>query len=506
MESGVDGETEMLKAIFLPFVSPSHLIPVVDIARIFAMHGVDVTIITTPANAAVFQSSIDRDSNRGHSIRTHVVKFPQIAGLPEGMESINAATPKDMSTKISEGVSMLQGEFRQLFRDMQPDFIVTDMFYPWSVDAAAELGIPRIIYVGGTYMAHCAMDSLERFAPHTNVDSDDHSFLLPGLPHKLEMTRSQIPDRFKVPNHGFAKIMKVVKESEKRSYGSVFKSFYELEGAYEEHYKTVMGTKSWNVGPVSSWVNQDASDKAERGHSKEEQEGKGKEQGWFTWLNSKKQDSVVYVCFGSMNNFPASQLIEIAHGLEDSGHDFVWVVKKIDESQDDGVGVFLEEFEKRVQGSNRGYVIWGWAPQLAILEHPAIGGVVTHCGMNTVLESVDAALPMVTWPLFAEQFFNEKLLVDVLGIGVPVGSKKWRNWNEFGDEIVKREDIAKAIDLLMGGGEENVERRRNVKALSDAAKKAIQPGGSSYNSLKDLIEELKSLKLQKLSCKLETVA
>ncbi|KAK7343359.1 hypothetical protein VNO77_12029 [Canavalia gladiata] len=496
---GVDGETEMLKAIFLPFLSHSRLISAVDMARIFAMQGVDVTIITTPANVAVFQSSIDRDSSRGYSIRTHVVKFPEVAGLPEGMESINAATPKDIVSKIFEGVALFKGQFHQILRDMQPDFIVTDMFYPWSVDTAAELGIPRVVYAGGTYMAFCATDSLEQFAPHTKVDSDSQSFFLPGLPHKLEMTRSQILNRGKESENEFSYTLKAVKESEKRSYGSVFKSFYEFDGAYQEHYKTVRGTKTWSVGPVSAWMNQYASNKDERGYAKEEQ-------GWVTWLDSKKEDSVVYVCFGSMTKLPAAQLVEIAHGLEVCGHDFIWVVKKIEESQDDGVRVFLEEFEKRVQGSNRGYVIWGWAPQRAILEHPAIGGVVTHCGMNTVFECVDAALPMVTWPLFAEQFFNEKLLVDVLGIGVPVGSKKWSNWNEFGDEIVKREDIAKAIGLLMGDGQENLERRRKVKALSDAAKKAIQPGGSSYNSLKGLIQELKSFKLQKLNGKLEAVA
>ena len=79
--------------------------------------------------------------------------------------------------------------------------------------------------------------------------------------------------------------------------------------------------------------------------------------------------------------------------------------------------VFLEEFEKRVQESSKGYLIWGWAPQLVILEHPVTGGVVTHCGINTVFESVIASLPMVTWPIYADQFFNEKLLVDVLRIG-----------------------------------------------------------------------------------------
>ncbi|XP_027367410.1 soyasapogenol B glucuronide galactosyltransferase-like [Abrus precatorius] len=501
----VEGQGDMLRAICLPFISPSHLIPGVEIGRIFAMHGVDVTIITTPANAAVFQSSIDRDSSRGRSIRTHVVKFPQVAGLPEGREMVNADTPKDMATKILEGLHILAGQFQQLFREMKPDFIVTDMFYPWSVDTAAELGIPRLIYVGGTYLAHCAMDSLEQFAPHTKVDSDDESFLLPGLPHKLEMTRWQIPERFKVENHEFSEHMRKAKESEKRSYGSVFKSFYALEGAYEDHYKATTGTKSWSVGPISSWVNQDDADKAGRGLANKQGQEKGNE-GLLTWLDSKKEDSVVYVCFGSMNKFSSAQLVEIAHALEDSGHDFIWVVKKIDEGEDEGVRGFLEEFEKKVQASNRGYLIWGWAPQLLILEHPATGAVVTHCGMNTVIESVDAGLPMVTWPLFAEQFFNEKLLVDVLKIGVPVGVKKWVQWGVFGDEIVKREDIVKAIALLMDSGAEYVEMKKRVKALSVAAKKAIEVGGSSYNNLKDLIEELKSIKLQKDNRKVEAEA
>lgn len=165
----VKGEAEMLKAIFLPFISTSHLIPVVDMARLFAIHGVDVTIITTPANAAVFQSSIDRDSSRGRPIRTHVVKFPQVPGLPEGIETINADTPPLLTMKISEALSILQGQYQELFRVMKPDFIVTDMFYPWSADAAAELGIPRLVYVGASYFSHCAMNCVEEFAPHAKV-------------------------------------------------------------------------------------------------------------------------------------------------------------------------------------------------------------------------------------------------------------------------------------------------------------------------------------------------
>ncbi|KAG4947182.1 hypothetical protein JHK85_043932 [Glycine max] len=495
----VPGEHDhKLKLVSLPFVSTSHLIPVVDIARLFAIHGVDVTIITTTATAAIFQSSIDRDRDRGHAIRTHVVKFPcEQVGLPEGVESFNSNTPRDLVHKIYQGLTILQDQYQQLFHDLQPDFLFTDMFYPWTVDAAAKLGIPRLIYVGGGYLAHSSQNTIEQFLPHTKVDSDTESFLLPGLPHELKMTRLQLPDWLRAPT-GYTYLMNMMKDSERKSYGSLLNTFYELEGDYEEHYKKAMGTKSWSVGPVSFWVNQDALDKADRGHAKEEQ-GEG-EEGWLTWLDSKTENSVLYVSFGSMNKFPTPQLVEIAHALEDSDHDFIWVVRKKGESEDGEGNDFLQEFDKRVKASNKGYLIWGWAPQLLILEHHAIGAVVTHCGWNTIIESVNAGLPMATWPLFAEQFYNEKLLAEVLRIGVPVGAKEWRNWNEFGDEVVKREEIGNAIGVLMGG-EESIEMRRRAKALSDAAKKAIQVGGSSHNNLKELIQELKSLKLQKANHK-----
>jgi soyasapogenol B glucuronide galactosyltransferase len=51
-----------------------------------------------------------------------------------------------------------------------------------------------------------------------------------------------------------------------------------------------------------------------------------------------------------------------------------------------------------------------------------------------------------------------------------------------------------------------LEIRRRAKALSGAAKKAIEFGGSSHTKLKELIEDLKSFKLEKVKNKLEGVA
>ncbi|MED6181500.1 Soyasapogenol B glucuronide galactosyltransferase [Stylosanthes scabra] len=474
----------------------------VDMARAFAMHGgVDVTIITTSGNATIFQSSIDRDSSRGVPIRTHAIKFPALqVDLPVGIETFNADTPLDLSPKIYEGLAILQPEIEKLFEELKADCIVSDMFHPWTVDAAAKLGVPRIVFYAASCLSRCAVHSLEQHGSgHKKVVSDDEKFILEGLPHVLQMSRLQLPDWIKKPN-GYTYLMSMINDSAKRSYGAVFNSFFELEGAYEEHYKEAYGTKCWSLGPVSMWVNKDDSDKIQRGLQEkvlvvDEEE----EEGWLQWLNSKKEGSVLYVSFGSLNKFPSSQLVEIAHALENSGHDFIWVVRKTnnDDEHNKELG-FMEEFEERVRSSNRGYLIWGWAPQLLILENPSIGGMVTHCGWNTVVESMSVGLAMVTWPLFAEHFFNEKLVVDVLRIGVSVGNKEWRNWNEFGIGVVKREEIGRAIEFVMGCGEEGEEMRVRAKAFSVAAKKAIEVGGTSHANVVELIQELRSLKVQRV--------
>jgi predicted esterase YcpF (UPF0227 family) len=105
---------------------------------------------------------------------------------------------------------------------------------------------------------------------------------------------------------------------------------------------------------------------------------------------------------------------------------------------------------------------------------------------------------MIVWPLFAEQFFNEKLLVDVLKIGVPVGAKENKSWNSICVEaMVRREEIAKAVEILMGSGQESKEMRMRAKKFGDAAKRTIEEGGHSYKNLIQLVDELKSLKKSK---------
>lgn len=130
---------------------------------------------------------------------------------------------------------------------------------------------------------------------------------------------------------------------------------------------------------------------------------------------------------------------------------------------------------------------------MLILEHQAIGAFVTHCGWNSILEGVSSGVPMITWPVSAEQFYNEKLVTDILRTGVAVGSKQWASFVDVKKEAsVKREAIEKAVTLVMVGDAAE-EMRSRARTLGEMAKRAVEESGSSFSDLTALIEELRSL-------------
>ncbi|XP_039142851.1 UDP-glycosyltransferase 73B4-like [Dioscorea cayenensis subsp. rotundata] len=152
-----------------------------------------------------------------------------------------------------------------------------------------------------------------------------------------------------------------------------------------------------------------------------------------------------------------------------------------------------EGFEGRINiEGKKGFIIRGWAPQLLILNHKAVGGFMTHCGWNSTLEGVCAGLPMITWPLFAEQFYNERLVVDVLKIGVAVGMKEHVLKTED-RPLIHGIDIERAVSCVMGVGEEAEAMRKRARELGEMAKSAVMEDGSSYTELTQLISELSDL-------------
>ncbi|GAU19889.1 hypothetical protein TSUD_94940 [Trifolium subterraneum] len=379
-----------------------------------------------------------------------------------------------------KATKLLQNPFEKLLLEQHPDCVVSDLFYPWTYDSTVKFEIPRIVFNGSGFFSLCAVECMRLYKPLKNVFSDSETFVIPNLPGEIKMTRLQIPP-FEILKEfeGMAKLILEARESELKSFGAIVNSFYELENVYADYYRKALGRKAWHIGPLFL-CNKDIEEKANRGKLDTIDQ-----HACLKWLNAKKPNSVVYLCFGSMANFSNNQLREIAIGLEASGKNFIWVVRR---SKEDGEEWLPEGFEKKMEG--KGLIIRGWSPQALILEHEAIGAFVTHCGWNSVLEGITAGVPMITWPVAAEQFYNEKLLNEVLKIGAPVGVKKWVGLE--GDSVEWNE-VEKAVKRIMEG-EEALEIKKNVKVLSELAMRALEEGGSSYSDLNVLIEELNLLR------------
>ncbi|CAH1442071.1 unnamed protein product [Lactuca virosa] len=208
---------------------------------------------------------------------------------------------------------LLQKTIEQVIRDLAADCIFSDMFFPWTVDLADELNITRLLIYPSCFLYHSVFHSLKVHKPHENVKSESESFVVPNLPDKITMKRSQVSDHFKFKNL-WGEMIETIQQSEKRSYGLVHNTFYEIEPAYADHMKKIKGTKIWHIGPLFQFFIREGS--SEKKHS------------CLSWLDDQKPKSVIFVCFGSLVKFLEAQITEIALALEEANQPFIWVVRK----------------------------------------------------------------------------------------------------------------------------------------------------------------------------------
>ncbi|KAK1652133.1 hypothetical protein QYE76_069938 [Lolium multiflorum] len=301
------------------------------------------------------------------------------------------------------------------------DAVVFDGVLPWAATAAPELGIPRYAFTGTGCFALSVQRSLLLHTPQDRVASPTEPFLVPGLPDAVRLTRSRLAEAT-LPGADSREFMNRMFDIERATAGWVVNSFAGLEERYMEHYEKDTGKPVFAVGPVCL-VNGDGDDVLERGRGGDT--GAAAEAARvLEWLDRKPARSVVYVCFGSLTRFPREQVAELGMGLADSGANFVWVIG-------DKNAPPLPDVEAAAGG--RGLLVRGWAPQVAVLRHAAVGAFVTHCGWGAVTEAASAGVPVVAWPVFAEHFYNEALVVGVAGTGVSAGAERGYVWG--GEEL-----------------------------------------------------------------------
>lgn len=190
------------------------------------------------------------------------------------------------------------------------------------------------------------------------------------------------------------------------------------------------------------------------------------------WLDTKPNNSVVYISFGSLANLGEEQMEELAFGLLSSSHYFLWVVRGSEE------GKIPNNFVSKI--SDKGLIV-NWCPQLKVLAHGAVGCFMTHCGWNSTLEALCSGVLIVAMPQWTDQPTNSKFIMEVWRAGVRV------KVNESG--VVTREEIGVCLKEVMEG-EKRDELIRNAVKWKELAKEAVDEDGSSDKNIEDLISRL----------------
>ncbi|XP_047335357.1 UDP-glycosyltransferase 86A1-like [Impatiens glandulifera] len=195
------------------------------------------------------------------------------------------------------------------------------------------------------------------------------------------------------------------------------------------------------------------------------------------WLNSKPERSILYISFGSYAHTTKHDIVEIANGLLLSGLGFIWVLRPDIVSSDDTD--FLPE--KFLENVGSGGLVVPWCSQIDVISHPSIGGFLTHCGWNSILESIWCAVPLLCYPLLTDQFTNRKLVVDDWKVGI----------NLCDEEEITKDEVTKKMNTLMDG-KESEETRKEIKRIKTVLEDSLGLNGSSERNLKEFVEKLET--------------
>jgi UDP:flavonoid glycosyltransferase YjiC (YdhE family) len=269
------------------------------------------------------------------------------------------------------------------------------------------------------------------------------------------------------PNDVMIKYMIEIENKCRRGFAIVFNTSNELEGDAMNILDS-MFPSLYTIGPFVSFLNQ-----SPHNHLTSLDSSLWKEDTkCLEWLEPKAPGSVVYVNFGSITVMSPEKLLEFAWGLANSKKPFLWIIRP--DLVIGGSVVLSSEFVNEI--SDRG-LIASWCPQEKVLNHPSIGGFLTHCGWNSTIESICAGVPMLCWPFYGDQLANCRFICNELEIGIEINSD------------VKRKEVKKLVNELMVG-EKGKKMKEKAIELKKKVEEDTRPGGCSYMNLDQVIKNV----------------
>ncbi|KAK1440642.1 hypothetical protein QVD17_06471 [Tagetes erecta] len=448
-----------------------HLVPVLLLGdRLATHHGLDVTILVVTTETSPVESQLLNVSTHLNLIK---IPSPDIS---------NKVYPDD--TMVTQ-LAILMREARPSIRsaisamDRRPHVLIGDLFSSELLPIADEFKLQKYVFVpcSARFVALTMyLHVLDNEVKGQYVDQIK-PLRVPGC---LPVWGQDVPDTMlDRDNRQYHEYVRMGINFTTLSDGVLINTWRDLESIsldalrYNEMLRSVVRVPVYGIGPLTGEVDETGLEGNEV----------------INWLDKQPVESVLFVSFGSGGTPSAEQITELAQGLELSHQKFVWVVRPpakgthngayftsgsgLDKPSDFLPKGFLDRTLKQ------GFVVSLWASQVKILNHESVGGFLTHCGFNSVHESIRGGVPMIAWPLYAEQKLNATLLTEELKVAVR--PMVWPT-----EKVVRREEIEKMVRSLMEG-EEGKMLREKVKLLRESGNEALSMNGSSYKSMCEFI-------------------
>ncbi|KAI3714032.1 hypothetical protein L1987_72622 [Smallanthus sonchifolius] len=443
----------------------SHLIPIVEFAKRLVQHHHISATIFIPTTGTPPKSLVSVLESLPENIHHQFLQPVNVDGLPKDVrvEFVVSFIMQASLSSLRDALSCLKSKTKLVA-------LVFDMFAHASMEVAKEFNLFNFLCCPLSAMALSFTFTLPKLDEETVGEYKDLPYPV-QVPGSVSFHGPELMAPVQVRTDEVYKEYLLLSKRLSLVDGIMVNSFEELE------QDTILalpgGTPIYPIGPLIRSEPSNGSDWHE----------------CLKWLDDQPSGSVLFVSFGSGGALSLEQIHELAHGLEMSSHRFLWILRSpnkvsfasvfTDSSQNDPLGFLPEGFLARTV--NRGLVLPSWGPQIEILSHEATGGFLTHCGWNSTLESIVHGVPMIAWPLYAEQHMNAKMMTESLCLALRL------EMDENG--IFRKEEIEKVVKELMEG-DEGKKISKRLKELKTAAMRALSIGGSSMESLSKLVLQL----------------
>jgi UDP:flavonoid glycosyltransferase YjiC (YdhE family) len=399
-------ENGKLHIAMFPWLAFGHMIPFLQLAKLIAQKGHKVSFISTPKN-------IDRLPKLPPDLAPFInfIKFqlPQVENLPQNAEA-TIDLPLEKVKYLKRAYDELKEQLEEFFQISKPDWILFD-FVPFWVGPIASKSNVRSAFFSIFIAAFCGFV---------------------GSPEDIFSGSRKTPESFTVPpewvpfhttvSWRMFEVLRLFADSiagDTENVSDIFRfgssvdgcdvvlvrSCYELEADWLKLLENLYRKPVLPVGQLPTTTydcgNEDPS--------------------WWKikqWLDKQEKGKVVYVAFGSEAKPSQLELTEIALGLEKSKLPFFWVLRKQRGTTDTELTQLPDGFEERTK--ERGVICTEWAPQLKIISHDSVGGLLTHSGWSSVVEAVMCERALILLTFLADQGVNARLLEEKeLGYLIP---------------------------------------------------------------------------------------